>query len=172
MDLMIDIEGLATGPDATILIIAAQAFDPFQRGYFEHHYYARVCLEGQEDRRIEQGTIEWWATQKQAQAEAFAEDGRVPLSQALQQLAKIVWKSNRIWMNGPTYDANILEHAYKSYNMPLPWQYYKIRDTRTVYSLCPDLAKYPASHHALEDCRRQIDLLHDSLEYLKITKLI
>jgi hypothetical protein len=28
MDLMIDIEGLATGPETTILTIAAQAFDP------------------------------------------------------------------------------------------------------------------------------------------------
>ena len=65
-----------------------------------------------------------------------------------------------------------LEHAYKSYGMPLPWQYYKIRDARTVYGLVPGLNKYPASHHALEDCRRQIDLLHDALEYLKIKELV
>jgi hypothetical protein len=75
-------------------------------------------------------------------------------------------------MNGPTYDANILEHAYKSYRMALPWQYYKIRDTRTIYGLVPGLKKYPASHHALEDCRRQIDLLHDALEYLKVRELV
>jgi hypothetical protein len=30
---MIDIEGLATTPDATILTIAAQSFDPFGMGY-------------------------------------------------------------------------------------------------------------------------------------------
>ena len=80
---MIDIEGLATGPDATILTIAAQCFDPFTRGYFKQLYYARVTLESQEDRKVEQGTIDWWATQKEAQAEAFAEDGRIPLKQAL-----------------------------------------------------------------------------------------
>jgi hypothetical protein len=172
MDCMIDIEGLATGPDATILTIAAQCFDPLTRGYFEQHYYARVTLESQEDRRIEQGTIDWWATQKAAQAEAFAEDGRIPLKQALEELHKLCWKCNRIWMNGPTYDANILEHAYKSYGLALPWQYYKIRDTRTIYSLVPSLQKYPASHHALEDCRRQIDLLHDTLEYLNVKELV
>jgi hypothetical protein len=66
---------------------------------------------------------------------------------------------------------NILEHAYKTYNIVLPWQYYNVRDARTVYSLCPTLDKYPASHHALEDCRRQIDLLWDSLESLKIREL-
>ena len=170
---MIDIEGLATGPDATILTIAAQTFDPLVRGYYHHQYYARITLESQENRAIDQGTIEWWSSQPTAaREEAFNEQDRVPLPQALTELHQLCWKCNRIWMNGPTYDANILEHAYKSYNMGIPWQFYKIRDTRTVYGLCPDLDKYPASHHALEDCRRQIDLLHDSLEHLKITKLV
>jgi hypothetical protein len=74
-------------------------------------------------------------------------------------------------MNGPTYDANILEHAYKSYGMKLPWQFYKIRDTRTVYSLWPDLPKPATSHHALEDCRRQIDLLQNTLKHFNIQAL-
>ena len=172
MDAMIDIEGLATGPDATILTIAAQCFDPLARGYFKQHYYARITLESQPDRKIEDGTVEWWATQKAAQEEAFHPENRIPLQQALGELHRLCWKCNRIWMNGPTYDANILEHAYKSFGMALPWQYYKIRDARTVYALVPSLNKYPASHHALEDCRRQIDLLHDALEYLKIKELL
>jgi hypothetical protein len=172
MDLMIDIEGLATGPDATILTIAAQTFNPLGDGYYDHHYYARITLESQENRAIEQGTIDWWATQPEAQAEAFAEDFRIPLDQALQELHKLCWKCNRIWMNGPTYDANILEHAYKSYGMGLPWQYYKIRDARTVYGLHPGLSKPPTSHHALEDCKRQIDLLQETLRYLNVKELV
>ena len=171
MDLMIDIEGLATGPEATILTIAAQAFDPLGSGYYQQQYYARVDLESQETRTIEQGTINWWATQGAAQDEAFAEHGRIPLDQALDELHRLCWKCNRIWMNGPTYDANILEHAYKSYSKPLPWQYYKIRDARTVYSLYPELPKPVTSHHALEDCRRQIDMLQATLKHLNIYKL-
>jgi hypothetical protein len=65
-----------------------------------------------------------------------------------------------------------LEHAYKSYNISLPWQFYMVRDARTVYSLCPNLEKYPASHHALEDCRRQIYLLWDALESMNIKEMI
>jgi hypothetical protein len=170
-DIMIDIEGLATGPDATILTIAAQTFDPLGSGYYPRQYYARITTESQENRRIEQGTLDWWATQKEAQAEAFSEDGRIPLDQALKELHKLTWQCNRVWMNGPTYDANILEHAYKSYGMGLPWQYYKIRDTRTVFSLWPDLQKPATSHHALEDCRRQIKLLQETLSYFKIKAL-
>lgn len=169
---MIDIEGLATGPDATILTIAAQGFDPMGQGYFDNHqFYARITLESQPSRSIEQSTIDWWATQKESQAEAFAEEGRVDLDVALQDLARIIRKSKLVWMNGPTYDATILENAYKSYDMALPWQYWAIRDARTIYSLCPDLDRPVASHHALEDCRRQITMLQDALSYLKVSQL-
>ena len=47
-DLMIDLEGLGTGPDTTILTIAAQSFDPLGNGYNERFYYARIDLESQE----------------------------------------------------------------------------------------------------------------------------
>ena len=63
---MIDLEGLGTGPDTTILTIAAQAFDPFGSGYYNQQYYARITLESQENRSIQQGTIDWWATQHAA----------------------------------------------------------------------------------------------------------
>jgi hypothetical protein len=169
---MIDIEGLATGPETTILTIAAQAFDPLGKGYYQQQYYARVDLESQENRTIEQGTIDWWATQPAAaRDEAFNEEGRIPLDQALDELHRLCWKCNRIWMNGPTYDANILEHAYKSYGKPLPWQYYKICDARTVYKLYPGLSKPPTSHHALEDCRRQIDMLQATLQHLNVKEI-
>jgi len=169
---MIDLEGLATGPDTTILTIAAQAFDPFGSGYYDKHYYARVTLESQENRTIDNGTIAWWATQPEhAREEAFGEQDRIPLDQALDELGKLIWHSKLIWSQGPTYDMNILEHAYKSYGKSLPWKYYMVRDSRTVFSLWPELPIPPTSHHALEDCRRQIGMLQDTLKYLKVKEL-
>jgi exodeoxyribonuclease VIII len=171
-DLMIDIEGLGTGPDTTILTIAAQSFDPLGTGYHDRHYYARITLESQENRSIQQDTIDWWATQPAAaREEAFGEDHRIPLDQALDELAKFIWQSKLIWANGPTYDMNIIEHAYKSFGKPLPWQFYTVRDARTVYSLYPQLPRPPTSHHALEDCKRQIDMLQQTLKHLNITEL-
>ena len=170
--LMIDLEGLATGPDTTILTIAAQAFDPFGNGYYDKHYYARVTLESQENRVIDDGTIAWWATQPDhAREEAFGEQDRIPLDQALDELGRLIWHSKLIWSQGPTYDMNILEHAYKSYGKALPWKYYQVRDSRTVFSLWPELPIPPTSHHALEDCRRQIGMLQDTLKYLKVKEL-
>lgn len=169
---MIDLEGLATGPDTCILTIAAQAFDPFGHGHYEQSYYARVTLESQPDRAIDQGTIDWWATQPAiVRDEAFNEEGRIPLDQALDELGKLIWHSKLIWAQGPTYDMNILEHAYKSYRKPLPWKYYMVRDSRTVFSLWPDQPIPPTSHHALEDCRRQIGMLQNTLRHLNVTQL-
>lgn len=169
---MIDIETIGTGPDACILTVAAQTFDPLSTGYYNHNFYARIDIESQEGRNIEQGTIEWWASQPpEARDEAFSTNGRIPLSDALKDLGKLIWKCNLIWANGPTFDMNILEHAYKSYKIPLPWQYYRVRDARTIYSLWPDLPKPPASHHALEDCCRQIDLLQATLRHLNIKEI-
>ena len=169
---MIDLEGLATGPDTTILTIAAQTFDPFGTGWYDKHYYARVTLESQENRAIDDGTISWWATQPDhAREEAFNEQDRIPLDQALDELAKMIWHSKLIWSQGPTYDMNILEHAYKSYNKPLPWKYFQVRDSRTVFSLWPDQPIPSTSHHALEDCRRQIDMLQATLKHLDVKEL-
>ena len=169
---MIDLEGLATGPDTTILTIAAQAFDPFGTGYYDQQYYARITLESQTARSIDQGTLEWWATQPSAaKDEAFMEEGRIPLDVALDSLGKLIWHAKRVWAQGPTYDMNILEHAYKSYDKALPWQFYSVRDSRTVFSLWPELPRPATSHHALEDCRRQIDMLQATLRNLKVREI-
>lgn len=173
-DIMIDIETCGTGPDACILTIAAQCFDPLSRhDYASHaHYYARIDPGSQPDRRVQDDTIEWWATQPlAAQEEAFGEQDRIPLEQALTELARLIWHSKRFWAQGPTFDANILEHAYKSYNIALPWKFYQVRDSRTLLSLVPGLNKSPASHHALEDCRRQIELVWQSLQLLGVKTL-
>jgi hypothetical protein len=173
MDLMIDIEGLATTPDTTILTIAAQEFNPLERGFFGREFYARITLESQEGRAIDESTLQWWATQPaDIREEAFGEDNRIPLREALEGLHRLAWHARHVWAQGPTYDMNILEHAYKSENMALPWKFFSVRDSRTLFSLVPNLQKYPASHHALEDCRRQIRLVWDCLEYLKVKELV
>ena len=134
----------------------------------------RELLEGRttESRQWRETVDPWWATQPvAARDEAFNEEGRIPLDQALDELGKLIWKSKRVWAQGPTYDMNILEHAYKSYDKSIPWQFYAVRDSRTVFGLWPNLPKPPTSHHALEDCRRQIALLQETLRYLKVKEL-
>jgi 3' exoribonuclease, RNase T-like len=171
-DFMIDIETLSVSTNATILTIAAQSFDPLGEGHFDKHYYARISLESQEDRHIDDETVEWWSTQPpESVEEALGDGNRIDLSTALSELADVLWLSKRVWFNGPCFDAKILEHAYQSYGKSTPWAYYEVRDARTVYGLHPTLVKTPPSHHALEDCRRQIDLLQRTLKQLEVKDL-
>jgi exodeoxyribonuclease VIII len=93
------------------------------------------------------------------------------LDQALDELGRLIWHSKRVWAQGPTYDMNILEHAYKSYGKPIPWQFYAVRDSRSICSLWPGRPNPPTSHHALEDCRKQIAIVQATLKHLNVTEL-
>ena len=171
-DIMVDIETLGVGPDATILTIGAQVFDPLGRGYDSRHYYARINIDTQLNRSLNDSTIEWWATQPKAiRDEAFSEDDRIELSTALDELGRLIWQSKRLWCQGPHFDCTILEHAYKSYGKALPWQYYNVRDSRTLFGLWTDMPKPPVTHNALEDCRRQVDLVQQTLKHLGVETL-
>ena len=168
---MIDLETLDVTPRASVLTVGGVKFDPNNDSEPHSEFYYKLDLDSQ-DRSVNDDTIAWWATQDTAvQEEAFSEEGRISLKQALEEMYPIIWNSNFIWANGPTFDMNIIEHAYKSYDMQLPWKFYKVRDARTVYSLWPGLPKQPVSHHALDDCRQQIIKLQQTFRHLGVTEI-
>ena len=170
-DVMIDLETLAVSPEATILTIGAQGFDPFSDRYTDDTLYERIDLESQAGRDINDDTVEWWGKQSdEAREEALGEGNRIPLKDALEKLTPIVWKANRIWANGTTFDIVILENAYRQCGLTMPWQYWKVMDARTIYRLRGERASLSNSHNALEDCVNQIDMLQKTLKELGITQ--
>ena len=173
MDLMLDIETLGSAPDSIILTVAACAFDPFSKTiYDEHKMYQRVDTDSQEGRTIDDLTMQWWAQQESAATEeAFNEEGRVPFRDMLEELKDLMWRAERIWANGIAFDMTIIEHAFKSEGMPIPWQYYKVMDARTVFKMSPDREKLGNSHHAFEDVINQIVLLQNTFEKLGVKSL-
>ena len=58
------------------------------------------------------------------------------------------------WCQGPLFDYAILQDIYKQLGHPVPWQYWQIRDSRTLFSLVPrDInEKRTGLHNALADC--------------------
>lgn len=168
--IMVDLESLSTAPNATILTIAAQPFDPFGRGHHETNYYWRLDLESQEGRHINDSTIDWWSTQPEAAAEAFNPENRVPLKRALDELRPLLWNATAIWSQG-SFDFVIIENAYASFGESAPWQFWKVRDSRTVISLYPDCPKPITAHHALVDCQVQIDRLQQTLRHLNVKEM-
>jgi hypothetical protein len=172
MDLMIDIETLSTHPNAIILNIGAIGFDPFSEDvYTQHSFYSRIDIDSQTGRHELADTVDWWGKQSvEAQEEAFGEKDRMPLDMALDELSLLVRKCGRVWANGVAFDMPILEDAYREYNKPHPWKYWNVLDSRTLIKLNP-IRQLGNSHHALEDCIKQISILQDTVKRLCINKI-
>jgi len=168
---MIDIETLDVTPTSTILTIGAQGFDPFSTKFTKVTYYKRLTIDSQNERTVNDDTVEWWGKQAaDAQEEALGDgDDRVEIKIALEELAKIAWKHSRIWANGTTFDMVILEDAMKQYGVTVPWKYWQVMDARTIYKIAKS-SKLGNNHNALADCVNQIDLLQTALKKLGINK--
>lgn len=161
-DIMIDLETLATSPDAAVLTIGAIKFDPFGDDVREPNcdkFYVKVELDSC-DRIglvINEDTINWWANQsKESQEEAFSAEGRIDIVDAMNQLYKFCWGAKRVWSHGAGFDVIICEHIFKKINKAVPWNFWQVRCTRTLFDIGIDPQRPPVlKHHALEDAWNQ-----------------
>ncbi len=178
---MIDLETLDTSVNATIVSMAAVCFDPFQdyenssvKLYDLTQLHLLIDIESQPTRTINPDTIKWWSQQDQAVQDSIFGEGlvRVSLQEALSQLHKFIWnKADRIWAQGTTFDISMLEHAYAQYNMPRPWPYWQVRDSRTIIDLVS--VKQPkVTHDAMDDCFRQLIAVQKVLRTLGVQKFV
>jgi exodeoxyribonuclease VIII len=169
--LMVDLETMATGPDATILTLGAVHFNPYGNGYGDRLYF-RVSIDDQDalGREVDPATIEWWGKQDPAiMEEAFSDEDRVPLADAIDQFHKFAWGCSTFWSHGATFDLVILENLYRQLGKPLPWNFWQLRDTRTLFDLGidPDMPK-AEKHNALQDAIRQAVGVQNIYAKLKI----
>lgn len=161
-DVMIDLETLATSPDAAILTIGAVKFDPFGDDFNEpscEKFYVKVDIDSCDRIGLvtNEDTINWWAQQsKEAQEEAFSPEGRIDIVDAFNQLYKFCWGAKRVWSHGAAFDIVICEHVYKKINKAVPWNFWQVRCTRTLFDIGIDPQRPPVlKHHALEDAWNQ-----------------
>src|SRR6056300_1057834 len=159
MDVMLDLETLATSPDCVVLTFGAVKFDPFT-DTIDKGMYIRLDVDEQIalGRRVDEGTLEWWGRQnEQVREEALGEDGRISIDEFTSQLNQFIVGANRIWAQGPVFDIVILENLYRQLSKPCPWQFWQIRDSRTLLSTHGDPREKNKEglHNALEDCVSQ-----------------
>lgn len=159
MDVMIDIETMATVPNSLILTIGAIKFDrrekikPLPQTV---HFYKKIKPMSGIDKGLvfDDSTMVWWQQQpEQIRQEAFS--GQQELDQVLKELSIWLEPHKYIWSQG-SFDINILSHAYNIYNLPIPWKYYAVRDTRTAYDIFNVKMNKINNHNALQDCYNQI----------------
>lgn len=179
-NVMIDLETLGTGTDAMILTIAAVEFDP--RGTYDKKdiFYSKVDIDSYKPYTgcftLDGSTLTWWMTDapESARKEAFSQK-RTPIKNVLENFtAWIKSRSNEVkpWSHGASFDISILSHHFKILNLEIPWKFWDVRDTRTLYDISRVNLKsmkpsndYPA-HHAIGDCILQIEGVIKSYETL------
>ena len=153
--LMIDLETLGTKPDCVILTVGAIKFDPYTLDEPANGFYAKLDVDQQINlgRSIDQDTIDWWGTQpEKVREEALGDSDRISIEDFFKELNKLLVGIEFLWAQGPTFDFVILENLYRQFKQPIPWNFWQIRDSRTLFSLKPELRVTDANaHNALVD---------------------
>jgi len=167
--LMVDIETLGTRPGAIILSVA------FVRFSDEANMTINLSIPDQEMLGMEkdESTLAWWAKQDPI-AMQRATSNPLPLAQALPYIATwLNWARGtddfQIWCHGATFDCPLLDELFRRANMPCPWQFWQVRDTRTLYDLAlinPKDFAVPPPHVALNDAIGQTRAANAALAIL------
>ena len=176
---MIDLETLGTGPGTTVLTLGAVKFDPYTLQESHTPLYMHLDIEEQTevyDRSISDDTMAWWSRQPQAiQDDAFGEHHqRYSVADTIKNLNRWCVGLDSIWCQGPTFDFVILEDFYRMAGEPCPWNYWQIRDSRTLFSLMPKDPRKAinfAAHNALEDCRVQALCVQQTYKHFQIRQV-
>ena len=67
--------------------------------------------------------------------EAFDQTGAVTVNELCDALNRWVVGVHTFWGQGYGFDYTILEDLYKSVGRPIPWNFWQVRDSRTLFGL-------------------------------------
>lgn len=172
MDVMVDIETLGTQPGCVILSIGARTFNPHVISDEGEEFYQNICPVNARDQwgfSVDPKTVDWWKKQSEEAKKALQHD-RIGILNAFEMFSK--WFSDvggqKIWCQGANFDAPLIEEAMKRLRVRIPWKFYNVRDTRTVYDICHfdpySIRRDGVYHNALDDCKHQIHCVQTALK--------
>lgn len=168
-EIMVDLETLGTGIDAHILAIGAcSLWDTDDNFYIE-------LTSTDQNRKIDIATVQWWVHQSEEARRIFNDyEESVPLHKGLFQfLAWMRSKGNthkaKIWSHGATFDVPILAHALTQHGLSVPWNFWNVRDTRTMIDLAKQInnddpmkpLRDGVHHNALDDAIFQAEWMQN-----------
>lgn len=179
-DLMIDIESLDTTPYCVILTIGLVRFDPYGDGVVEK-VTLKPTIEDQTEqygRIINDDTLRWWGEQSpEALEEAMSDDNRINFRDCMEEVYKLGWNRRAIWSHGAPFDVVACEtgmrQALTDRPNPIPWPFYTVRDTRTLYEIAKVSLKdggHVTSHRAVDDAERQAIVVQQAYRKLGLCK--
>ena len=172
----IDLETIDTSPSATVLSLGAVKFNPLDDSEPHSELYLKINIDEQDvqGRTASDSTIEWWSKQDPAiMEEAFDQTGAVSIDDALKQISKWTVGIDTLWGQGYGFDYTIMEHMFRSSGKPIPWKFWQIRDSRTLFGCCekdPRKAMQSNLHNALADAYYQSKAIQIAYKELGLKK--
>ena len=172
---MIDLETLGVDPECVILTIGAIKFNPFNSIEPNNGLYLRCDVDEQTSlgRTVDDNTLAWWGKQKpEIRHEALSDDNRTSIEEVTKAINKFCVGLDYIWCQGPTFDFTILQNFYKMAGKPVPWNYWQIRDSRTLFKMMPKdprKAIQSSLHNALADCYYQAKCVQQTYKHFGVT---
>jgi DNA polymerase III epsilon subunit-like protein len=151
---MVDIETLGLERGAAILSIGAVRFGP---GLLGDQYEGHISLSSAQEAglEIDANTLEWWLDQDEQAREQLTKG--IDIREVLRSFSEWYGDADEVWANSPSFDCELLEHAFEAVGMEAPWEFYDERDYRTVKTLpvAPDTDHDGVEHDALDDAKHQ-----------------
>ncbi|MCH4563383.1 3'-5' exoribonuclease [Halomonas sp. EGI 63088] len=153
IDISIDLETLAMGPDAVILAIGIA--DSNGVAFSITPSVAEQVAEG---RVIDDNTLHWWLRQDDAARDALI--GKlISVAKAREILhdffreAADEYGDYLVWGNSPGFDCEILGDFIGG----KPWRFYQERDVRTAREILDERTQPRVAHSALSDAEAQLE---------------
>jgi len=167
---MLDIETLGSKPGCVVLAVATVEFDATTHLL----HYSEVIHIGSCLRHlllVDPITLKWWTEQDLAlQHRMFS--GTTSLEVVLSELNQFFGETGKeaiVWCKGMNFDFPILHEAYDRVQLPIPWHYRNIRDSRTLTAASELKFEKPAgAHDPYNDCIAQIKDLQRACDKLGI----
>jgi hypothetical protein len=133
-------------------------------------------------RTVRADTILWWMRQDDAARKRFDRNSGEDFDELsalvnsyLSKMRQVIESASdyEVWFKGPQFDAVAIESLAVDLGLQVPWAYDKVRDLRTMMKEAglgsQDLPMRAGlvAHHALSDCKHQVDQLLESRKRLR-----
>jgi len=172
----IDLETIDVRPQATVLSLGAVKFNPLTSEEPHSELYLKISIDDQDrlDRTVSEGTLEWWGKQDpKIMEEAFDQTDAVTVEDALAEISKFSVGVDTFWGQGYGFDYTMLEDMYRRIGRPIPWNFWQILDSRTLFRVCKQDPRKQIQndlHNALADAYYQSKAIQIAYSELGVTQ--
>lgn len=186
MHLMLDLETFDSGPCAAIVQIGAVLFDMDGKDpTWDDTFEVNVSLQSSilAGLEVSDDTIKWWREQH-PQARRGISNKACDLACALVKFNDWLLQGvgdlthlDGVWGHGATFDPVIMKSAYDASKIMCPWDFRKVRDTRTMIFIADTLgvklrewdeSVYGIRHNGASDALFQANQMRDIMIHLVV----